>query len=93
MKRDVRTEETPRIPCHHCAGSGEVELSPHLLAVLIQVRKSGEATASDLHASLATPILVTAFNNRLEQLRKLGFLVRDRRDGKTWVYQPAKARK
>ena len=69
-----------------------MELSETLLATLAFVRESGACSAGQVSAAMNTTsnyqFHPTAFNNRLEELRQAGLLVRER-FGKTWLYKIA----
>lgn len=76
MKNTLQTQ--PKIECQKCAGTGKILLDGTLFDTLLVVRRMGDITAPMLQkqmdkAGLLSP---TAFNNRLEDLRKLGLLNR-----------------
>jgi len=79
----------PKLPCPKCDGTGKIPLPEPLLETLTFVRaaKNGGVTASEAHAGLYPESImgITAFNNRLEELRSIG-LVERTRCGKTWKY-------
>lgn len=79
----------PTITCHHCEGSGRIELPDSLLNVLFTFRGLSGVTrnAGDVHAMLSRyeSTGIRSVNNRLERLRKAGFLTRARH-GKFWRY-------
>lgn len=79
------------IPCHHCEGSGELELSAHLAETFALVVKypniGSDAVASAL--GLNSP---NAATNRLCDLILLGLVEREKQ-GKYWHYSRTKARK
>lgn len=74
-----------KMTCPRCGGSGEIELPLDLLEIFSKISKSGKATARALHADL-TGITCSAVNNKLERLRKAGFVTRQR-DGRAWYYK------
>jgi hypothetical protein len=84
----------PLIQCRACAGTGMVELSQELFDVYAMLKLLGEATAAVIHfrlrASRSTTGRVghTAINNRLEDLRALGFAKRWK-EGRQMVYEAA----
>lgn len=75
------------ITCPKCRGIGEIALPKKLEATLSAVR-DGAHTTEALTESLPK-VKRTAQNNRLEALRKLGLLEREK-DGKAWIYRPLK---
>jgi hypothetical protein len=78
----------PKICCPKCNGSGHVDLYPDLLETLKLVRTLKLPTASAIKPRLTNQQMsVTAVNNRLEDLRKLGLVDRTRQ-GRQWVYKP-----
>lgn len=70
------------IPCHHCQGKGIEPLPENLAETLSLIR--GKTTTEKLSAKLPG-VKRTAQNNRLEKLRVLG-LVKRERNGKEWIY-------
>ena len=87
------TPNTRSMPCPKCAGTGRVDLTEALRAVLDFVRESGGCSAAQVHAALnpaRSPYRFhpTAFNNRLEELRAAGLVERER-FGKSWLYRIA----
>lgn len=75
----------PLIQCETCHGTGREPLS-ELLTETLGMLGRRQATAVDLMIDGMTK---NAINNRLEHLRRLGFVQRQRR-GKFWVYSAAK---
>lgn len=73
------------IACSHCAGTGRMELPDVLASALTAVDGCGKADWSAAEMAYYLAIKPTAANNRLELLRKLGFLSRTKY-GKTWRY-------
>ena len=74
--------------CPRCRGAGKVPLSEHLLSVLrLLERKSGTAIELRERAGGDRRWAPTAkaFNNRLEELRGLGLVTREK-VGREWVY-------
>lgn len=82
--------KTPTIKCPECAGSGTVKL-PELLAETLASLGKRKFTAAEISGDFPT-ITVNAINNRLESLRRLGFVQRERR-GKFWLYSRVPAAK
>lgn len=68
----------PIITCPKCHGNGTALLSPILVSTLAQVPSFRPVTASDLIGGAQGDIGITAINNRLEKLRELGFLMREK---------------
>ncbi len=63
-------------------------LEPVLRKTLALVSRSGAVTATELHSRSKTEgVSVTAWNNRLADLCALR-LIRRRREGKQWIYEP-----
>ncbi len=85
MKRPQRDH----MRCSRCSGTGRVDLPPELQATLTLLRQRGAMTPTQLHETMDFGG-VTAANNRLETLRKLGFATRERIDGKRWKYSAVK---
>lgn len=85
----------PLIHCRACDGTGMVELSQELFDVYALLKLWGAATAAKLHMRLRTNRCATgrvghtAVNNRLEDLRRLGFVKRWK-DGREMVYEAAR---
>jgi len=77
----------PIIECHRCHGKGQVEMSDELFETLKAVGK--ESTVDNVLTKLKWRGHPTAINNRLEELRALGFLSRVR-IGRQWQYSTAK---
>lgn len=73
--------KAPAIPCHECGGTGQEPMPEGLLETLSMLGRK-MAVAQDLTVPGMTR---SAINNRLESLRALGFVQRQRR-GKFWVY-------
>lgn len=85
----------PVIPCPHCNGTGAFKLPWRLNWCLqaLDMAPSNRATCEWLHfmwSKQCSPerrkVGITVFNNRLEELRALGFVTRTRQ-GKFWIYQ------
>ena len=77
----------PKIPCICCNGTGEVNL-PGILLRVLELVQEGQQTAKDIYAVLkeeGADLKQTAINNRLEDLRQMGFLSM-RRQGRFNVY-------
>lgn len=84
---------TPTIECPQCGGTGKAKLSPILSDTLALVKGVGKkgATAADIWVKSgdAEYVDITAFNNRLSKLARLGFLS-VRREGKFKRYTTAR---
>lgn len=80
--------------CPECNGKGTVLLKDgQLLILAILRRRKRPMTAQDiLVAGEIGDVGVTAMNNRLERLRDLDFVVRERR-GRAWAYSMAPKKK
>ncbi len=78
----------PKIKCRECGGKGKVEMPEELWIVLFSLDGHPMTAAEVLEGlnNMGEYISVNAVNNRLERLRKFGFLVRKKR-GRSWVYQ------
>lgn len=74
-KRSNHRENHVDVPCKTCGGTGLVPLVPSLQQTL-NALAGGPRTASELSDHLGIPR--TAMNNRLEGLRALGLVTRDR---------------
>lgn len=79
------------ICCPTCHGEGRAPLWRTLQETLDLLRARGPLSATQLHEmwQVAHPFdrrRVTAINNRLEELRDLGFVERERA-GRGWVYR------
>lgn len=75
------------IPCETCGGSGRQPLSPSMRETLGAIPKRGTVVAEDLLSKIKG-VQQTAINNRLEGLRRYGFVKRER-FGKFWRYSRA----
>lgn len=73
--------------CPKC-GEGSVPLPESLQETLNEVRRTPGFTAQEM-LDRFPGIGVTAINNRLEDLRRIG-LVRRQRDSHSWRYYPAR---
>jgi hypothetical protein len=88
------------VKCEKCNGSGKVPLDPALeetFKLFTRVHQHGGVfwTVQEAFNSLFFPnsnFTVTAINNRLEKLRKLGLIER-RRNGRAWEYFKTKGGK
>lgn len=76
----------PRVACHHCNGSGKLPLSAEMWDTLQTVRRLQETDAAEMAQALEWKGHVTAMNNRLADLMRLGFLRRTK-EGKRWMYR------
>lgn len=84
----------PDVVCAKCKGTGRTKLSNELLAVLTLVRKHHGGITARLVCTELDPkgsFNVTAFNNRLEDLRAFGLVTRTKRS-REWVYLPARSK-
>lgn len=87
----VRVPVAPdTMPCRRCGGCGRVDLPEELQATLDVVR-AGPITARMLSKAMRGRSS-TAANNRLEDLRALGFVTRAQYDGKAWLYTASDSR-
>lgn len=68
--------------CRKCRGTGKVR-QPHLETLLERLRKRGGGIAADFATN---GLGITAYNNRLEQLRRLGLVTR-KKEGRFWRYE------
>ncbi len=77
--------------CPKCNGHGKIPLTVDLHNTFLIVEKLGTASAAQIQAELDTAgnFHVTAFNNRLEFLFKLGLLKREKKS-RQWIYSLAK---
>lgn len=73
--------------CPKCGGNGTVPMTSALLEMLSLVKRMPGKTAPEYINSVHSQLVTTSFNNRLEELRRLG-LVRRERDGKSFRYFP-----
>lgn len=75
------------MPCKHCDGSGFVELSEHLRDTLSKFQPGKQLRACDVFDMMPflMPTTINAINNRLEDLRAMGLLKRERR-GRFYYY-------
>lgn len=62
-------------------------MGDEMLETLAVVKRLRSASASQVSSDLVIFANVTAVNNRLEDLRALGFVARTR-NGKSWLYTP-----
>ncbi len=81
----ARTTKRPTITCPKCRGLGDVYLGGELWSVLQLFLHSRRLSSVDVMAILKLDAHPTAINNRLEDLRGLGFLERVR-SGRRWMY-------
>lgn len=75
----------PRIICPTCHSSGTILLGDAHFETLQKFKHQKQWTAPGLHKVATDGVTVGAINNRMEDLRKLGFLGRTR-SGKVWIY-------
>lgn len=81
--------------CPTCAGRGTVELPEGMRDVLAYLRLAHSAmTATAIRDGLVRigkgRVRTTTINNRLEDLRSLGYVTRVR-EGRAYLYSPARA--
>ncbi len=76
---------TPLIDCDKCEGAGKIEMAPELVATLAVLKSSPGRTAAEVLQTLGHHVSTNAINNRLEDLRRMGFADRERH-GKFWRY-------
>jgi DNA-binding HxlR family transcriptional regulator len=77
-----------RVTCPMCGGVGDVpfaKVHARLARLCERMYSQPPLSAQDLHAAAPGDVSVTAYNNRLEDLRALGFVER-RKQGRRWVY-------
>lgn len=69
----------PTMPCDKCSGTGQLPLAPELEETFAAV-KSGLHTAHQIYGKDRNRqfIGITAINRRLERLRNMGLLCRER---------------
>lgn len=81
--------------CPKCNGTGKIPLSDVLQATLGAVSVNGTTTAPELYKYCDWDgVGVTALNNRLEDLWKLGILERKRtHGGRGWTYYVPRRKK
>lgn len=79
----------PTMPCPKCDGKGTCSLPTVLRETLDSFGSRSILSAVNL-VEASKAVTHSALNNRLEKLRTLGFLTRER-DGKLWKYRLAKA--
>ena len=78
--------KSPLAKCPKCNGTGQFPIGSGLLDTLNILKAKGPRTATHVHAILDDRfITVTAINQRLEDLRKLGLVLRTRK-GRQFVY-------
>jgi hypothetical protein len=81
--------DTPDIICcPKCRGEGRISLSEAfapLAETLALLREHGPMTANELQPMVSKKILITGINNRLEDLRSLGLVSREKRS-REWLY-------
>lgn len=80
-----------RVKCDKCGGTGKAPLSETLQGMLENV-KAFPGYSAAWHGARHPFVGITAFNNRLEDLRALG-LVRRERLGRSWLYYPVKGKR
>lgn len=86
---DSLRDMKPTMKCPNCAGTGRSSLPEALQETFDAIPKRGrQFRASDIQALVPGAVTVNAINNRLEALRDLGFLQRERW-GKYWLYNRA----
>lgn len=75
----------PQVPCPTCKGKSTIDMSPRLRETFALFPRGKRLTSADVHTLLESGSSTNSVNNRLEDLRKLGFLDR-KRTGKYWSY-------
>lgn len=78
----------PSVKCPQCNGCGRKPLGDELFSVYASAYNGGQVTAVGLSKTVGRKVSVTAMNNRLEDLRALGLLTRER-IGRRWHYKIA----
>jgi hypothetical protein len=81
----MKLRSIPRFQCPKCNGTGQVEISQELLDTLNAVLRSKGTDSVTLSPKFGKHHTITAINNRLERLRELGLLKRERRF-RRWFY-------
>ncbi|MFA6240399.1 MAG: hypothetical protein WC655_05700 [Candidatus Hydrogenedentales bacterium] len=82
----MTTDNQPEVSCAACGGTGKVLLSGVLLEVFLDVQQHGQVCAQDVWGRMQKPNFeVTAVNNRLENLRRIGLVIRER-IGRNYLY-------
>lgn len=84
----MRFKKIPMVTCMKCQGEGFVAMSDELEDTLKAVYVCPGITAPEMLDQFAG-VGTTALNNRLEYLRRLGFVRREAR-GRAWRYFPVK---
>lgn len=87
-REKVSGVKLPVIKCNKCGGCGRVPLSPELKETLKALRADKDWTVAEVFSVLNFPgrkFSITAINNRLEDLRKLGLATR-KRNGRGFLY-------
>ena len=78
--------KSPLAECPKCKGSGKIPIGSGLLDTLNILKAKGPKSAPDIHMILDDDfITITAINQRLEDLRKLGLVCRVRQ-GRAFIY-------
>jgi hypothetical protein len=81
-----RCMKRPSIPCRKCNGTGQIELTGPLAEAFALFRGRQQKDAEAVKAELGlSEITVSAINNRLEDLRRLGLLDRKKK-GRVFMY-------
>lgn len=83
------------IGCPACGGCGKVpfaKVHPRLARLCERLYAMPPLSAADLWRANQDECGVTGFNNRLEKLRRLGFVEREKR-GRAWLYRLTEAGK
>lgn len=80
------------MPCSKCDGCGSSPLQPELQVTLDLLRREGPLTSPGVYQFLVTDdhASETWVNNRLETLRRLGFVTRKKVNARTWLYSAVK---
>lgn len=81
--------KTLMAPCQKCCGTGRVPLSEELSITLACVKAGRRVTVEGVAGKLKWKGTPNAIHNRLEDLRAMGFVTRERQS-KFFYYSPAK---
>lgn len=76
------------MPCPKCSGEGQVPVTETLTSVLDLLKKQPRLSAAEVQLKLGGAT-VNAYNNRLEHLRWLRMVTRER-VGHAWRYSAVK---
>ena len=79
-------KQKPLLKCECCGGMGKRPMSDDLHETLEAVIHLKSAHAAQVVEALGYSCALTAMNNRLAELARLGFLTRTKQ-GKFWLYE------